>query len=106
MGVFAYNFFLSAVFHQKTPATLKSCDASHIREFALHPVLSRQLTPRFANNHLALVGPKTVSPLAQSPSDLPQGSLPAPARALTPAHRSEEHTSELQSLRHLVCRLL
>src|ERR1035438_10652025 len=23
-----------------------------------------------------------------------------------PAHRSEEHTSELQSLRHLVCRLL
>src|SRR5258705_8111065 len=25
---------------------------------------------------------------------------------LTPARRSEEHTSELQSLRHLVCRLL
>src|SRR5947199_7322441 len=25
---------------------------------------------------------------------------------LTPASRSEEHTSELQSLRHLVCRLL
>src|ERR1035438_10469258 len=24
----------------------------------------------------------------------------------TPGHRSEEHTSELQSLRHLVCRLL
>src|SRR5262245_63986947 len=24
----------------------------------------------------------------------------------TDAHRSEEHTSELQSLRHLVCRLL
>src|SRR5258705_1953301 len=35
----------------------------------------------------------------------------APARdaareALPPAVRSEEHTSELQSLRHLVCRLL
>src|SRR5437899_8401294 len=29
---------------------------------------------------------------------------PAPADAL--ADRSEEHTSELQSLRHLVCRLL
>src|ERR1035441_10100939 len=27
-------------------------------------------------------------------------------RQLFPAHRSEEHTSELQSLRHLVCRLL
>src|SRR5262245_63295451 len=28
------------------------------------------------------------------------------ARPLRPASRSEEHTSELQSLRHLVCRLL
>src|SRR5438045_4501165 len=28
------------------------------------------------------------------------------ARALAAAGRSEEHTSELQSLRHLVCRLL
>src|SRR5947199_7389546 len=27
-------------------------------------------------------------------------------RAAFPARRSEEHTSELQSLRHLVCRLL
>src|SRR5262245_63830927 len=30
----------------------------------------------------------------------------APAVTLLPVHRSEEHTSELQSLRHLVCRLL
>src|SRR5262245_62539450 len=29
-----------------------------------------------------------------------------PARIMRSAHRSEEHTSELQSLRHLVCRLL
>src|SRR5205814_9716350 len=29
-----------------------------------------------------------------------------PAVRVTEAHRSEEHTSELQSLRHLVCRLL
>src|SRR5882724_13517614 len=27
-------------------------------------------------------------------------------RGLSELHRSEEHTSELQSLRHLVCRLL
>src|ERR1035441_4229146 len=27
-------------------------------------------------------------------------------RVYNPHHRSEEHTSELQSLRHLVCRLL
>src|SRR5262245_63420128 len=34
--------------------------------------------------------------------------LPIPLRCRTPAPltRSEEHTSELQSLRHLVCRLL
>src|ERR1035438_8348086 len=30
----------------------------------------------------------------------------AVAPALADPHRSEEHTSELQSLRHLVCRLL
>src|SRR5205814_10113049 len=29
-----------------------------------------------------------------------------PVREFTPLQRSEEHTSELQSLRHLVCRLL
>src|SRR5437899_13004946 len=32
--------------------------------------------------------------------------LPAPRRPSPAAPRSEEHTSELQSLRHLVCRLL
>src|SRR5437899_4478907 len=37
---------------------------------------------------------------APSPPHSPSGGMPARAR------RSEEHTSELQSLRHLVCRLL
>src|SRR5258705_6111641 len=32
--------------------------------------------------------------------------LPAPGTRRWEARRSEEHTSELQSLRHLVCRLL
>src|SRR5262245_16999795 len=32
--------------------------------------------------------------------------LDAPYAVLTANNRSEEHTSELQSLRHLVCRLL
>src|SRR5262245_63039370 len=44
-----------------------------------------------------------------SPRSSPPSRRPAPAarcdRAGT-ARRSEEHTSELQSLRHLVCRLL
>src|SRR5437899_6851251 len=37
---------------------------------------------------------------------LPVGQEGAFARPLAQRHRSEEHTSELQSLRHLVCRLL
>src|SRR5947199_7007291 len=34
------------------------------------------------------------------------GGASSSAKAKLPALRSEEHTSELQSLRHLVCRLL
>src|SRR5262245_66486520 len=37
---------------------------------------------------------------------VPVGSNPATYRGRTNFERSEEHTSELQSLRHLVCRLL
>src|SRR5205814_9767666 len=40
----------------------------------------------------------------RSPS--PSRSSPLPPRSPTDHRRSEEHTSELQSLRHLVCRLL
>src|SRR5438045_6676731 len=44
--------------------------------------------------------------LFRSPSGRPRrpGSRPTPPSP--PLSRSEEHTSELQSLRHLVCRLL
>src|ERR1035441_10965342 len=38
-----------------------------------------------------------LSPLAEVPDPVPEAPMP---------DRSEEHTSELQSLRHLVCRLL
>src|SRR5262245_27960911 len=41
-----------------------------------------------------------------SPSSLPWGRWRAPTSAASHQARSEEHTSELQSLRHLVCRLL
>src|ERR1035441_5252895 len=43
-----------------------------------------------------------------SPSGVPvKPYVPFPATVvITPLVRSEEHTSELQSLRHLVCRLL
>src|SRR5262245_63136200 len=47
---------------------------------------------------------------ARSQASQPWSAIPPPTRAATPASvrgkRSEEHTSELQSLRHLVCRLL
>src|SRR5262245_65028398 len=36
----------------------------------------------------------------------PRAACPAPVRAVGADRRSEEHTSELQSLRQLVCRLL
>src|SRR5207253_9134166 len=36
----------------------------------------------------------------------PGGTLTSPANTTTPQQRSEEHTSELQSRGHLVCRLV
>src|SRR5437899_10148055 len=39
-------------------------------------------------------------------TSLPQSASLSPSPAPEQATRSEEHTSELQSLRHLVCRLL
>src|SRR5947199_6602552 len=49
----------------------------------------------------------TVSDEACAPAAPVTLSAAATTRVLgTPACRSEEHTSELQSLRHLVCRLL
>src|SRR5947199_5378990 len=46
--------------------------------------------------------------LGRDPRPLPAHRLQPrpPSRAHAQWHRSEEHTSELQSLRHLVCRLL
>src|SRR5262245_65367133 len=47
-----------------------------------------------------------ISPtLPHAPCSGPQALLPSPA-VTDEGSRSEEHTSELQSLRHLVCRLL
>src|SRR5262245_64082630 len=47
------------------------------------------------------IGPATLARTVQAPA------LPTVARvALSQTLRSEEHTSELQSLRHIVCRLL
>src|SRR5262245_64984550 len=51
--------------------------------------------------------PARRKPLSRSPSRGSKGAAKAHSTAPpSPRTRSEEHTSELQSLRHLVCRLL
>src|ERR1035441_10110190 len=52
--------------------------------------------------------PTAPSPSARpsSPPAFPPSPSPSPASPRSLSSRSEEHTSELQSLRHLVCRLL
>src|SRR5205814_3946036 len=51
--------------------------------------------------------PRCASSACSPPRGL-RSARPAPGRpsGAQPSRRSEEHTSELQSLRHLVCRLL
>src|SRR2546423_10121263 len=51
----------------------------------------------------AVVDPAATKPRLRDDKRLP---LPAEQRFCRHAHRSEEHTSELQSLAYLVCRLL
>src|SRR5205814_10305504 len=73
----------------------------------------RQVVPlptRLSVGH-AVETPLHVSAMSQPPADARQVVPLLPAGcwqvSLEPLHwRSEEHTSELQSLRHLVCRLL
>src|SRR5437899_9785724 len=78
------------------------CDSRRLLRFQLRPAsrstlfpyttlfrseeLRRAASARGLRVHVAIAGTRTA--------------------AMVLAHRSEEHTSELQSLRHLVCRLL
>src|SRR5205814_4715014 len=50
--------------------------------------------------------PNLYCPASSSQAFVVAGHQPCPLRLLAACYRSEEHTSELQSLRHLVCRLL
>src|ERR1035441_10856632 len=63
------------------------------------PVL--QVTPTLAMGHTAAVASAPAAPSSSTPSPTTDTGEPSSGAA-----RSEEHTSELQSLRHLVCRLL
>src|SRR5258705_4516627 len=55
---------------------------------------------------LSLVPTPSVQETSTGSSYLRANRPPAKSSLNRPAKRSEEHTSELQSLRHLVCRLL
>src|SRR5437899_7918952 len=73
---------------------INNTSTSEIYTLSLHDALPISRAPRF--------------PIRGSSDSLPAGSGPdrrRPCRRGDSA-RSEEHTSELQSLRHLVCRLL
>src|ERR1039458_10626902 len=81
------------------PAGAESTSASMVRlPSCQHTQMTRTETPSAA----------TASAWRSQPSDgAPSPSLThARPRITTDELRSEEHTSELQSLRHLVCRLL
>src|SRR2546425_8190487 len=51
-------------------------------------------------------GRRTPSHPARRPTQVPRGRGEGPAQGAVEDGRSEEHTSELQSLAYLVCRLL
>src|SRR5262249_58922195 len=74
-----------------------------------HVGRSQQQTslPRSGSSTLRLIihGPSVSWPLP-GPGRRATPALPHPTRLAHPAARSEEHTSELQSLTNLVCRLL
>src|SRR5438045_5680582 len=84
-------------FHDTPPAEIST--------LSLHDALPIS-APRSATVTTTAPAPQTrrsrTAAPAASASSLPASSLSAGAGAA----RSEEHTSELQSLRHLVCRLL
>src|SRR5262245_62532359 len=79
------------------------------RAAALVPSIRRiQRNGAHHDDALVLVGATRGVDLARTSEDLLRSELEGHAVRIRPSAgpRSEEHTSELQSLRHLVCRLL
>src|SRR5947199_2588003 len=76
-----------------------NCRSSSIYTLSLHDALpiSQGRLGRFLEEH-----PSFLQPVGHGRQS---GQYPATSHNSSD-HRSEEHTSELQSLRHLVCRLL
>src|ERR1039458_10565890 len=93
---------------RKSARTRRLAGALRERSDAPPPTRKRQPTALPAESGFAVL---PLAPLPRSALELPRRKKPArlvrfPGSRRAVADRSEEHTSELQSLRHLVCRLL
>src|SRR5205814_9225169 len=102
-SLFSFFFFHVSPTHRILPSfpTRRSSDLPDVRD---------DVEPRRTGVHLVPHSPGSVK-YASHPCPLPATAgrgffLPTIARVTDDERRSEEHTSELQSLRHLVCRLL
>src|SRR5437773_5593329 len=83
-----------------TPVTLAACASvygSTASRYASNPVVARAMKARFSRPAARISRPMALARAMSEPTSIP--SHPS-------AHRSEEHTSELQSHHDLVCRLL
>src|SRR5438552_18509687 len=69
-----------------------------------YPLSLHDALPISASSPAATPSPRT--PTTPPPPAKPSGTAAAPPSSSTNKGRSEEHTSELQSPDHLVCRLL
>src|SRR5205814_8712153 len=87
-------------FHDKLYIDLV-CSAYHTF-FFFNDTATTEIYTLSLHDALPISQPGIAPPLWQGPLDR----LPLVDEAHEAEHRSEEHTSELQSLRHLVCRLL
>src|SRR5207244_10584915 len=97
---------ISAIFINSTPPPYTS-------PLSLHDALPISISATFSSIEASTISADAVSPsllIAAAVSSVlparPTTSTEAPSRAKRIALRSEEHTSELQSPDHLVCRLL
>src|SRR5205814_10076298 len=92
-----------------TSLFLNDTSTTHIYTLSLHDALP--ICPRRSTSSCTPSGSFTTSPVRRNgpradSTDRFGCPCAAPRRTSRSLIRSEEHTSELQSLRHLVCRLL
>src|SRR5262249_59314258 len=80
----------------------------HALSLLYPPAYHRSLPPFPTRRSSDLTSPASIPPPSRpgSPTMPPATSSRSPIRSATESWRSEEHTSELQSLTNLVCRLL